>query len=484
MDRSTSYYLGIDIGTGSCKAVVVDTAGKAHYQTNHFYEVRNPQNHFAVQNAQEIWQAFQNCCRDVAQQKIGLTAISLSSAMHSLMGVDKEGQPVTPLIIWADKRSMEIARDLRKSALGKALYQATGTPIHSMTPLCKLFWFKQQGHDERIVKWIGIKEYIWWQLFGVYEIDESVASATGLFDIRRFCWHPDALKMCAIEQDALSNIVETTFSRSLTAHIAQNIGLPADTPVMIGASDGCLANLGTFAIGKHCGALTIGTSAAVRESATEPRLDTSSMIFSYILERGTYICGGPMNNGGAVLGWLFSTFFGENDPNDEDYKTLFEHIQKVSPGSEGLLFIPYLLGERAPVWNERATGSFQYIRYTHNRNHFLRAAVEGVCLALNQILQDLEKELRPVEYLSVSGGFVQQPVWVQMLADVTQKELRLYQTEDASCMGAAFLAMKHLTGTMPDPPHSISYKPNRKRASVYRKCMELFNQHSRDHFFQ
>ncbi|MGN6164047.1 MAG: FGGY family carbohydrate kinase, partial [Flavisolibacter sp.] len=191
-----SYLLGTDIGTGSIKTVAVDLSGRALCSSQRFYATQNPQPGYSEQNVQEILQAFIQSIQDVVlKMKSSPSCISLSSVMHSIMAVDKNGEAITNLIIWSDARSSAIAAAIKKSPQGKKIYEATGTPIHSMSPLCKIIWLKENMPDvfAKAYKFISIKEYIWYQLFQQFEVDHSLASATGLFDIIRLKWYDESL---------------------------------------------------------------------------------------------------------------------------------------------------------------------------------------------------------------------------------------------------------------------------------------------------
>ncbi len=445
---TTDYVLGIDIGTGSCKALAIDSFGNKLADSNIFYLTHSTQAGYAEQDPEVIWSAFYECFKKIIST-IGYTpvAVSFSSAMHSLMLMDKENKPLTPLIIWADKRSEEIATKLRKEKIAESIYTQTGTPIYSMSPLCKIMWFKENEPHlfKKAARFVSIKEFIWFRLFKEWQVDMSIASATGLFNNHTFQWHKPSLDLCGITPAQLSEIVPTVFVRSdFNKTIFPVTGFNQEIKFCIGANDGCLANLGSFALDEGVGALTIGTSGAVRVAAIKPAPDFESMLFNYVLDESTFITGGPINNGGIVIQWVLQTFLNISSPKEEDYKMLFKKISSVPAGSEGLIFLPYLLGERAPVWDAQASALFFGVTFKHTQNHFLRAAVEGVCFAIKSILQPIEEKITPINQLNISGGFISSPVWMQMMADITGRKLCLFENDDASALGAAMLAMKEL----------------------------------------
>ncbi|HEY5408992.1 MAG TPA: gluconokinase [Ginsengibacter sp.] len=477
------YVIGVDIGTGSAKAVAVNNEGKPVAASQVYYKTNSPQPGYSEQDPEIIWNAFVECIKDTATKMDQVpSAVSISSAMHSLLVVNKENIAITPLITWEDTRSEKIAGDLRASPEAESIYRATGTPIHSMTPLCKIKWMKENEKEifEKAFKFISIKEFIWFRLFNKYEIDYSIASATALFNIENLKWNKPSLEFCGINQSQLSEPVTTDFIRAeIKGEIAATLHIPQNTRFCIGASDGCLANLGSDAVGQGTAALTIGTSGAVRIACSRPILNYSAMIFNYVLDDSTFISGGPVNNGGNVLKWMFQTFLNNSSPTDNDYENIFEQIEKIPPGSEGLIFLPYLYGERAPIWDERACGVFFGIRSLHTSAHFFRAALEGICFALNNILEIIESSASILQQINVSGGFVHSKIWMQILADITGKDLCLVQTEDASSVGAALLGLKAIEiisdyTSLNDKSNDKIIEPVKISVDIYKKHYSIF----------
>ena len=179
-----------------------------------FYKTINPEPGYSEQDPEIIWNAFVECIKEITANTNQVPlAVSLSSAMHSLLVVNNKNIAITPLITWEDTRSEKIAEDLRNSPEAKSIYTSTGTPIHSMTPLCKIKWVKENAKEifKQAFKFISIKEFIWYRLFNIYEIDYSLASATGLFNIENFKWNKPSLEFCGIDESHLSEPVPTRF---------------------------------------------------------------------------------------------------------------------------------------------------------------------------------------------------------------------------------------------------------------------------------
>ncbi|WP_214225878.1 gluconokinase [Pedobacter sp. B4-66] len=457
------YVIGIDMGTGSVKAVVVDLEGKSFGAVQHYYSFNSPKPGFHEQNPEEIWDAFKKSMDEMIAEVGNLPkVIGLSSAMHSLIPVDKNGTALAPVITWADNRSAEIAKELRESEIGLSIYKATGTPIHAMSPLCKIIWLKENDPDlfKLTYKFISIKEYVWYKLFKEFKIDHSIASCTGLFDVNQLIWNKNALSIAGIDDKLLSEPVPTDYMKFIESGV----------PVVIGASDGCMANLGSGGIKPGIAVMTIGTSGAVRIASDKPLPNEKAMTFSYILDKQTFICGGPINNGGIALQWWLKDNI-KHELEENDYEQLFAKIAAIKAGSNGLLFLPYLTGDRAPIWDSESCGVFFGAKLTHDKAHFSRAVLEGICYAMYDVLVAVEENSAPVKQINISGGIVKSEVWMQIMADITGKDVVITQTEDASAVGAALLAMKTL-GLIANYPDFLAFdlktiKPNISNTEIY-----------------
>lgn len=477
-----SYIIGVDIGTGSAKAVALDDSGNILASSQVHYSMLDMPAGFSEQNPETIWDAFVKCLKEIINilQRVPL-AVSLSSCMHSLIVTDKNNLPITNLISWADTRSEKIAYEIRESENAETIYRETGTPIHSMSPLCKIIWLRTQAPEifAKANKFISIKEFIWYRLFNAYQVDQSIASATGLFNIEKYEWNYNSLQLCGIATGHLSEIVTTDFIRNdLNTTIAGVLDIPPNTQFCIGASDGCLANLGSFAMREGIAAITIGTSGAVRIANATPVNNFGAMIFNYVLDTKTFICGGPVNNGGNVFDWMMKSFLQISNPDKKEYNDFFTQVDEIPSGSKGLLFLPYLYGERAPIWDEKSCGIFFGIKSYHNQSYFLRAALEGLCYVLKNILQIIEQSTEPIKQLNVSGGFIHSETWVQILADVTGKKICLVQTEDASAIGAGLLCMKaiNIIGNYSSlqPSNNATIEPIENNHKAHEKYFPVF----------
>jgi len=473
------YFIGIDIGTGSCKAVAVNISGEPLHATHVSYPTYAPELTYSEQAPELIWQAFIKCVlRLVDHLKAAPAGVALSSAMHSVIPVDDKGNPLMNMITWADNRSATVAKTLHASPLGEKIYSETGTPIHAMTPVCKIKWLaeNQSALFKKTFKFISIKEFIWFKLFGEYEVDYSIASATGMFDIGKLTWNESALTYCGITPQQLSAPVAVNHFRS--EGLSNDLKAVDGIPFFIGASDGCMANLGSFAVTPGVAALTIGTSGAIRVANNRPTVNFRAMTFNYILTKDLFISGGPINNGGVVLKWYIEVFLQKKLNSSGEFDAFLDEMKNIKPGADGLIFMPYLLGERAPIWDSEASGAFFGIRNFHTQPHFTRAVVEGISMALYSIAASMESTGLSIERVHVSGGFVQSEEWLQILADIFNKKICLINAEDASAVGAAYLGFKSLNLIRDyealKPKQDATYTPNKENHAVYKKAFAIY----------
>ena len=444
--------LGVDIGTTSTKAVLYTKNGDVIHTENIGYPLYTPDISTAEQNPEEIYQAVLTAISDITKKHSDkkLSFISFSSAMHSVIAMDENDQHLTPCITWADNRSEAWAHKIKDELNGQNVYKRTGTPIHPMSPLSKITWIVNERPEIAVnaKKYIGIKEYIFKKFFDQYVVDHSIASCMGMMNLKTLDWDEEALQISGITRDQLSELVPTTkIFTNLNPDLAKQIGIDPQTPFVIGASDGVLSNLGVNAIRKGEIAVTIGTSGAIRTIIDEPKTDEKGRIFCYALTEKHWVIGGPVNNGGMVLRWIRDEFASSEVETAkrlgiDPYEVLTKIAERVRPGADGLLFHPYLAGERAPLWNPDVRGSFFGLTLSHKKEHMIRAALEGVIFNLYTVfLALIECMDGPVTRIQATGGFARSDVWRQMMSDIFESEVVVPESYESSCLGACILGL-------------------------------------------
>lgn len=486
------YTMGIDIGTTSTKAVIFKKDGTFVYRAGVEYPLLTPEPSAAEQDPDVIFRAVLSSIRmciegsGVLEKELGF--LSFSSAMHSVIAVDAEGRPLTHSITWADSRSTKWTEKLKNEWGGHDVYMRTGTPIHPMAPLSKIIWIREEYPTLflQTAKFISIKEYIFYRLFGEYVIDYSIASATGLFNLETLNWDKEALRIAGIEEERLSTPVSTThIVKGMAPGFAVEAGVRSDIPVVVGASDGVLSNLGTGAIKPGDVAVTIGTSGAIRAVTNKPVTDPKGRIFCYALTENHWVIGGPVNNGGMIFRWVRDELGASETETakrlgKDPYDLLTEIAARIPAGSEGLLFHPYFSGERAPLWNADARGSFFGLALHHKKEHMIRAVLEGILYNLYTVLLALEELTGEPQRVLATGGFAQSTFWRQMMADVFDHPVIVPESFESSCFGAVLLGLYGLgeidslevaadvSGTV------FKHKPNKANSDVYRELIPSF----------
>jgi gluconokinase len=474
--------IGVDIGTTSTISVAYDSSGAALGAHSVGYPLSEPHPGWAEQDPELIYAAVVETIRTVvAGLDRPIAGLSFSTAMHSLIGLDGDGVPLTASVTWADSRSSAQAERIRASPGGLALHRRTGTPVHPMAPLPKLVWFREMRPRlcERVVHWAGIKDYVLLRLCGVLVTDHSVGSASGLMDIHRLGWDSEAMQLAGVVEEQLPRLVPTTtLLPGLTDAAARATGLPAAMPVVVGAGDGPLANLGLGAVAPGVAACSIGTSGALRVMVEHPGVDPLGGAFCYALTADRWVVGGAINNGGIVLEWTGDAL--APDIGDKPHEQLLELAGSVPAGSGGLIMLPYLLGERAPHWSSLPRGAYVGLTIAHRRPHLIRAALEGVCQQLVLVLRSMRAAGNEIREVRASGGFARSLLWRQMLADALGMDVQFPAGREGSSFGAALLGMQALgivdsVEVAADLVHiSETVHPNPEDAAVYAALLPIF----------
>lgn len=454
--------IGLDIGTSSSKAVL--------FHQGHQFRQGNQQGNIiakasskpyqlnthqggATQQALEVWQGAKDALRQLLKnnphnaQEVDapkVDAIALSGAMHSLLPLDADYQPLAPALTWADSRPAAMLPTLREEIADIAdLYARTGCPLQTPYHLARLRWLQQHHHNLAIAKIAALKDWVFWQLTGELVTDVGMASTTGLLNIHTLEWDDIALEHAHVSPADLPQLVAPTYHAPLRTDLANELGIPC-VPVICGGSDGVLANVGSSAALPGSAAITVGTSGAVRLTSNEPLLDVPrGRTWSYLLTPGQYVSGGAINNGGIALQYLQNNLFAELST-----ASLIGEASQVGLKDARPLVLPYFSGERSPHWRSDAVGTIHGLTLEHSRAALVRSVLEAVCFCLADIWQILDPKT-DTDTIFLSGGICQSRFWSQMLADVLGTQVVLVDAADASALGAAMLgAMALGEGTL------------------------------------
>ena len=433
--------IGLDVGTTAAKATVFGVDGRIHSSASRDYPLLGPRPGWHVQEPDAVAAGVLEALTDaVAQVDAGdVLGLSVSTAMHGLIGLDAEHRPLTELITWADSRASAQASRLNDNhATGARLHRTSGTPSHPMSPLLKLMWFRENEPDllRNAANWVGLKDWVLYVLTDQVVTELSTASGSGLIDMAERDYNPEAVALSGVRRSQLPPILETTDILRLAPETARRIGLRPGTPVVVGAGDGPLGNLGTGAMTPGLAGLSIGTSGALRMVVKQPAIAPG--LFCYALTRDVWVTGGAISNGGMVQRWLTQTY-----APDADDAEACRRAERVPAGSDGLVMIPYLVSERASLWDSEIRGAFLHVRQPHTPDHFIRAGIEGVALQLWTILRRL-RTISRVEQIRATGGVFRSDLWRVVTAGILNRPLVVTGAAEGSGLGAAILGARAL----------------------------------------
>ncbi len=445
------YLIAHDLGTSGDKATLFSTSGQliksvtAAYNT-HFFNTT-----WAEQEPEDWWQAFcQNnraLLQDVDASRV--KAMAFSGQMMGCVAVDRQGKPLRPAIIWADQRAQEQERFLKERLDPWEFYQTTGHRISASYSLEKLMWVRDNEPDvyKNTYKMLQAKDYLVHRLTGQFVTDYSDASSANCLDLQALCWSDRILDAAGIDRDKLPQVRESTYvAGEITPSLSAACGLPMGTPVVIGGGDGVCAAVGAGSVSDGQAFTYLGSSSWVALTSSQPIFDPQMRTYNWAhLVPGKYSPNGTMQAAGNSYQFLRRTLCQDleclaQEQGVSPYALMDREITASPVGAKGLLYLPYILGERSPRWNSEARGAFIGLKMEHTRGDMLRAGVEGILMNLAIIL-DVFRQDREIPDINVIGGLSKGAPVRQALADIFG--VRAYQLDwldEATSMGAAVAA--------------------------------------------
>lgn len=486
------WFLGIDLGTGSCKSTIVDEKAQILGFGSGDYAGANTYQKWNEQEPGSILAGMIHSVR-VALEQAGVEGsqcqgLSIGGALHSLLAINRSGEPITGVITWADGRGAAQAQALRRTPQAAELYQHTGCPAHGMYPLYKIMWLRQEKPEiySQAARYITAKEYVFEKLTGQRMIDYSLASGSSLLNVQSLRWDSLALETAGIQPGQLSQPVSPlTTVKGLKPGLAAQLGLPRDTLVVLGSSDAANSNLGAGTVHPWQATCMIGTSGAFRIPSPKPILDPAARTWCYAVDEKHWLVGGAINNGGIAFSWLRDAinqaFPQQSSQAPLTYEDLIVLAGQAGPGAGGLICLPFFTGERSPNWNLNARAVFFGLSLEHNIRHMARALLEGVAFrmrTLDDILFELVGQIREIR---ASGGFTHSDLWPQIVASALNRNLLVPTWGETSSLGSAFWAMVG-AGLLTDVDRagelvSIQkrYQPVPEDAAIYNRLYPIYN---------
>lgn len=444
------YLIAHDLGTSGNKATLFTGSGELIRSATYAYTTRFFNGNWAEQDPRDWWKAV---CETTKKLLRGLdpakiAGISFSGQMMACVCIDRQGKPLRDAIIWADQRAVEQEALLREKIPEKEFYRITGHKISAAYTLEKLMWVRDKQPEvfKEIYKVLQPKDYIIYLLTGRLTTDYSDASGTNAFDLNRLEWSERILSCAEISGELLPVARPSTcVAGEVTTAAAGECGLLPGTPVVIGGGDGVCAAVGAGSVRENVAYNYIGSSSWISYTAREPLFDPEMRTFNWAhIVPGYYAPTGTMQAAGNTFNFMIDTVCRDmwQDPEKSAglYDSIDREIASSTPGANGLIFLPYLLGERSPRWNPDARGALIGLKMENTRADMMRAAVEGIAMNLDVILNVFRKDAS-IEEINVLGGIAKSNVICSILADVFNSRIcRLNYLEEATSIGAAVTA--------------------------------------------
>ena len=476
--KSSEGVLALDVGTSSVRAVVYGSRGQMLAPTlcDLSYKVRTTDPGEVSSNPDELVRLIATtidaALKAARKAKIDIIAAATACYWHSLMGVDRNGRPTTEVLTWADTRSASETRNLRTELDERAYHSRTGCFFHASFWPAKLRWLRETRRPAvaRTVRWISLAEHLYRRLLGESRVSLSIASGTGLFDVHRCHWDPEALEVAGIDADHLSPLADRDQAMSgLRPPFAKRWPQLRDIPWFLPLGDGALANVGAGCIDPRWLCATIGTSSALRVILDQNDLTIPWGAFVYRLDKERYVLGGALSEGGNVVRW-FTAGLGH-----QQKKELERAAAAVPPDSHGLTVLPFWAGERSPNWRGDARAVITGLSLGSQPAHMLRASMEAITYQLVVVATAIDHAVpRPRAVIATGGQLIHSAAWRQMLADALNLPVTTSPEREASSRGAALLALEAL-GRLPrlwssSPARGRSHQPRASVHAIYERA--------------
>ena len=442
-----SYFLGIDVGSSGVKVMLVAADGQSLGVASSGYETYYPRSGFAEQNADDWYIAaciaVHEVIASVGVPALRVDGIGLSGTSHVPSLLDENYRLVRPAILWNDVRSGEQVKRLSASH-GDFIETTTGNSVNCTWSLAQLSWVREHEPEaySKVRHVLFSKDYLAYRLSGVMSADHSTAVSSLLVDAKRLDWSPELLGLAGLAQDSAPNIyASTSVVGGLNAAAASDMGLRDGVPVVSGMLDSAAELIGVGATDPSVAVIRLGTAGGVMVLNAQPEWRKGCMLYPHPVRPYWYYQAGT-NAATISLQWVLSLF--GMDSSDSVYDDLDSLVGEIPPGADGLLFHPYLIGERAPYWSSEIRGGFSGLTIKHSRPAFLRAVQEGVAYSLRDCTTLLDWDA--VTDVRLCGGGARSMAWCRIIADVLDLPVDQMEQQDASALGAALVAIAGCRG--------------------------------------
>jgi xylulokinase len=479
------YLLGIDAGTSCCKVILINLKGESLIQTRSNYPTFYPQSGWVEQNPEDWYRAtclgVRNCLETAGVSAQAIAGLSICGPAHTAALLDSYGQLVRPAILWSDRRSLKQTEWLEHNH-GELIFAQTYQPVNPSWTLAHLLWIRNIEPDvwEQVDRLLIQKDYLTYRLTGQFGTDPYDALGTQLLHAGNLAWSSEICDLLGLSDNFLPPIRQASeVLGRLTEHAARDTGLVAGTPVAVGSGDSVVEALGVGVVDPGQGLVKLATSGAVNLVTQEAHPNPHTMTYYHIVP-GRWYTVSATSTGASSADW-FSRSLNLRAGSLEGFTALEQLAGQVEPGSDGLIFHPYLHGERAPHWDARLRGDFIGLTIRHNQSHFARAVLEGVAYSLRDCYEMLASTGLEIQEFHLLGGGARSLLWAQIVADVFGVRLQVHMDE-AAAHGAAMVA-GIAVGLLEDyadsqnlslPAHLI--EPNEESFDLYQKMFTIYRE--------
>jgi len=435
--------MGIDLGTSSVKAVIMDTDGTIAGLGQEGYDVQAPAPGYAQQDMELLWKATERVIKqaivNAGINPSNIKGIGFSGQMHGLVLLDKQMKPIRPAIIWADQRTKHQIDNIYSIIGMDEFRKVTLNSLSTGFFICSLMWIRDNEPESynRTYKAVLPKDYIRYKLSGELATDVTDASSTVIFDTANRCWAFDIIERIGINPTLFPKHFEAyQVAGEVTQECGERTGLRSKTPVVYGGGDSLMHSVGNGIIKPGVISANIGTAGQLSSASNYPVFDKQFRTNSFChAQDNLWIIFGGHLNGGIVLKWLRDNYFPHLS-----YREFDGIAEEIPAGSDGAIFLPYLSGERTPYQDPSAKGIYFGMTLRHGYKQMIRAAMEGVVLSLRLTLEIFKELNIPIERITASGGGAKSGTWLQMQADIFNAPIYTVAGKEEACTGAAIMA--------------------------------------------
>jgi xylulokinase len=488
------YFMGIDVGTTGVKTLLINRQGKVTASSTAEYPLDTPRPGWAEQSPADWWVATQkSICNVIKKSKLtgkDIKGIGLTGQMHGAVFMDKNNKVIHPAILWCDQRTAEECEEITEKAGKEKIHDITSNPVLTGFQAPKIIWLRKNRPEiyNKVTHILLPKDYIRFCLTGEFATDVSDASGTSLFDVKQRKWSKELLKILEIPESFLPQSYESTeITGKISEKVSDTTGLEKETPVVAGGGDQAAGAVGNGIVEEGLVSVSLGTSGVVFAHSEKIMADKKGRLHTFChAVPGKWHLMGVMLSAGGSFRWLRDTLCREEIKEAEKsatdpYTVMTAKAKTVPAGSEGLLFLPYLSGERCPYPDPNARGVFFGLSLKHSKQHIIRAVMEGVTFGLKDSLEIMNKMGLKSDKIRISGGGGKSNLWCQMISDIFNKKTVRLNSEEGPSYGAAILAgvgIKYYQDVNSACRKLLKetelFKPKEKNVKIYKDAYKLY----------